>query len=538
MDEKLKKEEPEIENLKKEENIPRKRAKYRAFLQSLHYIRFEFLVSFINLVYVGSGNLYALIIFLFNFEIYDLILGFFFFIFIMSLLMLSFYLTIEEKSSILSIILTSIITFLYAVISLFNVFFIPILILNILSLLCYRNNFKVKPTFKSKKIKRSLYLLFIFLFLPIILSFLFDAISPTITLPAKSQTIDVNFCVEFASNDRLGDLSSPFYSNSSPLSDEVITNLSYWNNNLAHVNISITLAIHEAQLNQDNSSAINCTKRLNSSGISVDAWLLLNQEKGYWPNDANAKHFFNLYNETFREWKNNYSLTYRSLFVDAESFHFSNFQYALLDLITIPLKYWSTQHTEALIEYNKLIDAVHNDSMKIGVTSYQYLVPDDLCDGDGSLQRLVDVSYYPPYGFDYYSVMSYAKGAGSDYSVYLNAKMMKRYNWQDVRGELPGEPAIIFNVFNEPLSSVIKKINILRNLGYQKIFIYSLEGFLDTMPNGLADLAELFQEISTPEMVTINYTSMSVFYGVQIHILLRYAIFCFDWWIFWFELPQ
>ena len=481
---------------------------------------------------MGSGNLYALAIFGLNFEIYDFILALSFFIFVMSLLGLSFYLTMEEKSSILSLILTSIITGLYAFISLFNAFFIPILILNILAILCYRHNFRVKPSFKSPKVKKMMYLLFIIMFLPIGLSFLLDTLSPTIVLPAQTQTIDVNFCIEFTNKSRLGELDLPIYTNSSPLSDDVIANLSYWNNYLSNVNVSITLAIHEAQLSQENSSAINCTQRLNNSGIAVDAWLLLNEEKGYWPNDVNARQFFDLYNETFREWKSNYSLTYRTLFVDAESLHFSNFQYAILDVFTIPFKYWSNQHAEALVQYNKLIQAVHNDSMEIGVTSYQFLIPDDMSDGDGSLQRLLDVSYYPPYGFDCYTVMSYAQGPGSDYSVYLNGKMMRRFF-----ANKAGDEAVIINVIQESLSSVIQKINILRNLGYNKIYIYSLEGFLDTMPNGLIDLNTLFQEISTPKIAYVHWTSMSIFYGFQIHILTRYVIFCFDWWIFWYELP-
>ncbi|MHA1784262.1 MAG: hypothetical protein ACTSVY_00800 [Candidatus Helarchaeota archaeon] len=510
---------------------PVKKSKVDAFFNSLHYIRFEFLISFINLIYVGSGMLYALIIFAFNFEIYDLIIATSFFFFIISLLGLSLFLTIEEKSAILSIILHVIIILIYIVVALFNVFFIPILILNILSIFSYKKNFRIKPSFKSNS-KKLMYLLLLFLILPIILSFVLDVISPQIYIPARSQNIDVNFFIEFEHKDRLGVLDLPIYTNSSPLSDEVIANISYWNNNLPNVNVSITLAVHQSQLIEDNSSAINCTKRLNSSGIAVDAWLLMNKENGYWPSDNNAHQFFQLYNETFRAWKNNYSLYYRGICIDAESLHLSDYALAIQDLLTIPLTFWGTTHNNALLKFEDLIEQVHNDNMEIGITTYQYLIPDDLFDGDDSLQRILDIPCYPPYGYDYYSIMSYAQGPGSEYATYLNGKMMQRYFQQK-----PGNPSIAINVIREPISSIVKKIQILRNLGFNKIFIYSLEGFLDTMPNGLDDLNQLFQQIQNPQAVIVNYTTISVFYGLQIHILIRYLIFCFDWWIFWYDLP-
>jgi len=477
--------------------------------------------------------LFALIIFALNFEIYDFIIVLTFFIFVIALLTLSLILTIEEKSGGLSMILHSVITVIYLLVTLFNIFFIIPLILNIMSIFSYRHNFKVKPTFKSKNSKKFMYLLIIFLFLPIISSLLLDYIGPQITIPARNANVDINFYIEFEHKYRLGVLDMPIYTNSSPLSDDVLGNLSYWNNNLTNINVSISLAVHESQLSVDNSSAINYTRRFNSSGISVDAWLLLKEADGYWPNDLNALQFFSLYNESFRDWRTNYSLQYRNLVIDAESLHFSTFQLALQEIITIPFTYWSNQHGAAIEIYNQLISTVKNDSLGIGITSYQFVIPEDLYDGDDSLQRILDISYYPPYGFDFYSIMGYSQGVGSEYGVYLNAKMMDRYF-----GNKPNKTtSVIINVVRESLPSIVKKVHILRNMGVELISIYSLEGFLDTLPNGLADLNQFFQDIKTPETVSVTYASIQVFYGLQVHVLVRYLIFCLDWWIFWFDLP-
>lgn len=511
-------------NAKNEKTTSKSRVK--SFFTSLHRARFETIVALINLVCIGSGNVYAIMIFAIYYEIFDIIIATSFFVFILTLLSVSLYLTIMKKSALLSIVLHAMILLLYLAISLFNVFFIPLLIINLLSIMAYTSNYKIKPTFKSKaSVLVILPLILLVIMLPILCSFVFEVLPLQIEIPARTQNIEVNFCIEFEHKDKLGILDLPIYTNSSPLSNEVVANLSYWNNNLTNVNISITLAIHEAQLSEDNSSAINCTRRLNSSGISVDAWLLLSEDKGYWPYDGNAEQFFELYNTTFRNWRNTYGLFFRRIFVDAESLHLSSLAKGLQDISRMLSTFWTPQHEAALAVYDRLITQVHDDSMEIGITSYQYIIPDDLLDGDQTLQRIMELSFFPPTSFDYYSVMSYSQGPGSDYSVYLSGKMTQRYF-----GPQTGKAAIIFNVIEEPLSSITNKIHILRNLGIDKIVIYSLEGFLDTS-NGLTDLDLLFQEIQTPKPISVDYSSSSSFYGVQIHLIVRYLLYCLDWWI-------
>ena len=59
------------------------------------------------------------------------------------------------------------------------------------------------------------------------------------------------------------------------------------------------------------------TRRLNNANVSVYAWLLLNESKGYWAADSNVLDFEKLVNN-FISWADNYSLEYDGIMIDSE----------------------------------------------------------------------------------------------------------------------------------------------------------------------------------------------------------------------------
>ncbi len=489
----------------------------------LKKIRIEIITSFVNLAIVATVSIYTLILFLLHYSLYDFIIIFGFIIFIIALFILNIYLTIRYKSALLQILITLTLLLLYLIISLFNPFFLIFVSLNVISIIRYFTKFKIKPRFKSRRMKKWFYLVFLLFMIPLILTLVLELTSPTITVSGKDNQLDVNFYVVYEYKTQLGEMGLPLFTNSTPLNSTVVNRLVYWNNNLTKINISITLGLYEEHLLQSNSSAINNTKKLNLANIPVDVSLLLNNETVPWPNDENIQHFFDYYNDTFRNWKEFHNLTFRAFYLDMESIPLDSDQ-AFQELISLPGIYWSNTHDSAHNVYQQLIQMVKNDGMEIGITSYPFILPEDLFDHDDSIQKILHISYYPPANYDIYSLMSYSQGEKSIYDVYLNGKTMKNV-FQDRAG-------MVINAIDEPLNSLIDKIQLLRNLGIRRITIHSLEGFLSTTPEGLSDLDKIFEALKEPKTILVPYSTMTNYYGFPLFILIKYLIFFVDLCIF------
>jgi hypothetical protein len=220
------------------------------------------------------------------------------------------------------------------------------------------------------------------------------------------------------------------------------------------------------------------TRRLNNANVSVYAWLLLNESKGYWAADSNVLEFQKLVNN-FISWADNYSLEYAGIMIDSEpTFQRLNKLQIQLGSLNIfgaltDLRATATSgdHEFATSKYEEIITAIKLNGYEAMMVGFPLPI-DDIADSDGSIQQLMGVSTLPPFNWDYSSFMVYRTTfkeiIGIDfgsYMIYSYGKTLQKYfgNHSSISLSRCGVSPY------DSLDSFINDAFVVKNLGFQEV---------------------------------------------------------------------
>jgi len=231
-----------------------------------------------------------------------------------------------------------------------------------------------------------------------------------------------------------------------------------------------------------------------ANGVGVRAWILLPQDKGYWPNEKNVEEFSKAV-MNFVNWSDTESLGVSWIVVDLEpSFDYTqkfsdllahaqiSEALALLKSHTDPKTY-----SESKEKFRSLISELHGRGWKVLAVTYPMIL-DDLADGDEGLQDALDI---PCSGLDWdnISFMAYLSTFQSFVPDPVGADLVYSYA-KDARKYFGDRGGIALGVVGpggvaENQIPVYKEPGLLRRDfgatmlgGIREIQVYSLEGIL------------------------------------------------------------
>lgn len=398
----------------------------------------------------------------------------------------------RTKSSLLPVLILLLEGVIFSVFMFINLFFCILLGLTIIALVSCIHKRPILPRLRTRAGKYTILILVLLLASPVL--FYYSTSEFQIILPAQDNP---NFRVSFYCE---------FYNNAT-FTDSHLNTLKAYNSH-------IFLAINESQL-INNSLAVNVTKRLNSANITVYAWLLLDQSKGYWAADSNVMEFEALVN-TFFSWAALNDLEYGGVMVDSEPDlqrletirrqirHF-NLYGVLADLRGTAT---SSLHQIAQQKYANISRSIQMNGYESMVVGFPFPI-DDLIDGDDDLQRLMGVSTIPPYNWNYSSFMiyrtAYREMLGADFGSYMIYSYGKTI-WNMFGNSSSVSLSRIGTFPYRTLESLIDDTFIVKNLGFQEVIWIEFPKMIATF--GDSGLNQLLHALNATRNVSFNYNPL------------------------------
>ncbi len=378
---------------------------------------------------------------------------------------------------------------IYLILLYINILIAGLLGLNIIAAIFCIKKRPLIPRFKTRNGLYSILLILLIILSPILIYLSTSAIR--ITLPGVTNpNFKVSFYCEFYDNDTF-----------TAQHLEVLGNYSS----------RIFLAINETQI-YNNSLVHNLTNWFNAENVSVYAWLLLDQAKGYWAADANVLEFEALV-ANFTSWAKSNNLEYEGIMIDSEPtfqrMETLQEQLSAFNIFGVLADLRSTakspEHALAIEKYEEIATQIQSNGYEAMVVGFPLPV-DDLADGDGTLQRLMGVSTMPPHNWNYSSFMVYRStykdlstiDFGS-YMVYSYARTIWEYFGKSTSVSLSrsgSEPYI-------SIDRLIQDALIVKNVGFDEVILISFEKVDQAF--GLAGLIELLEGTQGAQSVSFNY---------------------------------
>jgi hypothetical protein len=372
-----------------------------------------------------------------------------------------------------------------------NILISVLLGLNIIAAIFCMRKRPIIPRFKTRNGLYSLLLTLLIMISPIIIYYGTSAIR--ITLPGVANP---NFKVSFYCE---------YYDNNTFTAQHLEV--------LGNHSSRIFLAINETQI-YNNSLVHNLTIWFNAANVSVYAWLLLDQAKGYWAADANVLEIDALVTN-FTVWAKSNNLEYDGIMIDSEPTfqrmqalqeQLSSFNIfgALADLRRTAK---SQDHDLAAAEYEEIVTTIQQSGYEAMVVGFPLPV-DDLADTDDTLQRLMGVSTMPPYNWNYSSFMIYRStykelstiDFGS-YMVYSYARTIWKYFGKNSSVSLSRSGSELYNSIDDLIQDAL----IVKNVGFDETILISFERIAQTF--GISGLTELLAGVEATQQVSFDYNA-------------------------------
>lgn len=199
---------------------------------------------------------------------------------------------------------------------------------------------------------------------------------------------------------------------------------------LAEHGLELFLAIPESRVGSPELK--NLLKAAEVQGVKVGAWLLLSDDKGYWPNSHNVEHFTRLSHD-FLDWLSREKIALPQIIVDLEpDLRWSAelkglaLQKSMVQLFkTLKQSRSQTRFLAATEGYNRLVQQMHQRGVEVMAVTYP-LVIDDLAEGNTLLQELLHTPV-STVQWDKVSLMTYRSAFQELLAMKLSPHFVKDY---------------------------------------------------------------------------------------------------------------
>lgn len=269
-----------------------------------------------------------------------------------------------------------------------------------------------------------------------------------------------------------------------------------------HDNLELILAVHSDEVEGERPGLVEVVAKLNRAGVPVWAWLLLSDDEGGeeetepYACDVNAERFYDFW-QRFRAWALEGGLDFKGVGLDFElpteiieailGIDDGTPDLGLLLSLNRPLRHESA---------GKIYRDLYQEVQASGYSTYgvcYFSMLDDLLDGDDDLQMFLATPGILPAtasNLDVVSTMLYrsnAEALGMDpgpYFIYAYGRTMHQaYGLQGtlVLKAWPGEQ-------DPDLGRLLKDLHLAKNLGFDRIELYSLEILLENYGAGAIDV--------------------------------------------------
>ncbi|MBD3227835.1 MAG: hypothetical protein GF329_06575 [Candidatus Lokiarchaeota archaeon] len=467
--------------------------------------QFDSILFLINIITLTIPIIKAIIfsILSFNLMFIDSFILLLFILLFFSVNTINIFLLITKRSALFPLLNMILYVLIFLILSFLNLVYIISIIFMIISIIFTVKKRNIIPKFRTRKSFYILSVIIILLITPIITHFSSSIF--TISVPAHANP---DFRVSFYCE---------FYHNNTFTDQHLIA--------LRDHNSRIFLAINESEIN-NNSLALNMTRRLNAANISVYAWLLLNQSNGYWAADTNVMEFNNLVNN-FINWSNDNSLEYDGIMIDSEPDYnrLNSLMYQIKSLnifgalIDLKSQAVSTEHIIAQEEYQRIARTIQDEGFEAMVVGFP-LILDDQADNDDTIQRLMGVSTMPPYNWNYSSFMIYRTTFREILTVDLGSYMIYSYGNTIKKYFSYTSSVSLSRCGVSPYNNIDQFIHdayIVKNLGFNEVIWWEFPLFINEF--GITGLNTFLDSMELSRSVSFNYSPFTLYFRLFIAII-------------------